>query len=90
VYYDVIPGLDVRVVSGEPDVALRGGGLACEVPYDLGAVRTADLVIVSDVPDPAACPPEPLLEALHAAHAARAGRRAVLGSVRAGRRRAAG
>lgn len=51
VYYGAIPGLNVRVVSGAPGAALRGRGLDCPVPYDLGALRTADLMIVSDVPD---------------------------------------
>jgi hypothetical protein len=48
VYYGAIPSLDVRVVSGAPNAALSGGRLACHVPYDLGALRTADLIIVSD------------------------------------------
>lgn len=70
VSYGVLPGLDVRVVSGEPGAALNGGGLACAVPYDLDAIRTADLVIIPNWRDPAEPPPVPLLEALRAAHAA--------------------
>jgi transcriptional regulator GlxA family with amidase domain len=66
----VLPDLDVRVVAGEPAAALSGGGLTCEVPYDLGAVRDADLIIVSDWRDPGEAPPQPLLEALRVAHAA--------------------
>ena len=46
VYYGALPELDVRIVSGEPDAAIRGGGLAYDVPYDLSAIREADLVIV--------------------------------------------
>jgi transcriptional regulator GlxA family with amidase domain len=69
-HYGVLPDLDVRVVSGEPMAALSGGGLACQVPYDLDAVRTADLVIIPNWRDPSEEPPEPLLEALRAAHAA--------------------
>ena len=36
------------VVAGEPGAMLGGGGLTCPVPYDLDAVREADLVIISD------------------------------------------
>jgi transcriptional regulator GlxA family with amidase domain len=69
-HYGVLPDLDVRVVAGEPAAALSGGGLTCEVPYDLGAVRNADLIIVSDWREPGEAPPRPLLEALRTAHAA--------------------
>src|SRR5262249_56510104 len=69
-HYGVLPDLDVRVVAGEPAAALSGGGLTCEVPYDLGAVRNADLIIVSDWREPGEAPPQPLLEALRTAHAA--------------------
>src|SRR5262245_45914409 len=69
-HYGVLPDLDVRVVAGEPAAALSGGGLTCEVPYDLGAVRNADLIIVSDWREPGEAPPQPLLEALRLAHAA--------------------
>ena len=31
-YYGALPELDVRIVSGEPDAAMRGGGLAYDVP----------------------------------------------------------
>jgi transcriptional regulator GlxA family with amidase domain len=68
--YGVLPGLEVRVVAGEPAAALTGGGLICEVPYDLEAIRTADLVIVPNWQKPAQSPPEPLLAALRTAHAA--------------------
>ena len=91
VQYGATPDLDLRIVSGEPDAAMRSGGVACDVPYDLAAIRTADLVIIPNWRDPAESPPQPLLEALRAAHAA--GARVagpVLGSVRAGRGRAAG
>ncbi|MBP2326530.1 transcriptional regulator GlxA family with amidase domain [Kibdelosporangium banguiense] len=60
--------LDVRVVSGEPDATLTGGGLACPVPYDLDAIRTADLVIVPNWRSPQESPPEPVLNALRTAH----------------------
>jgi transcriptional regulator GlxA family with amidase domain len=70
VYYGALPELDVRIVSGEPDAAIRGGGLVYDVPYDLSAIREADLVIVPYWRDPAEHPPEPLLESLRAAHAA--------------------
>ena len=69
-HYGVLSDLDVRVVAGEPAAALTGGGLTCEVPYDLGAVRNADLIIVSDWREPGEAPPQPLLEALRTAHAA--------------------
>jgi putative intracellular protease/amidase len=70
VYYGALPELNVRIVSGEPDAAIRGGGLVYDVPYDLSAIREADLVIVPYWRDPAEHPPEPLLESLRAAHAA--------------------
>jgi transcriptional regulator GlxA family with amidase domain len=70
VQYGATPDLDLRIVSGEPDAAMRSGGLACDVPYDLPAIRTADLVIIPNWRDPAESPPQPLLEALRAAHAA--------------------
>jgi transcriptional regulator GlxA family with amidase domain len=70
VYYRALPELDVRVVAGEPGAVLRGGGLATPVPYDLDAVRAADLVIVPNWRDPGERPPAPLLDALRAAHAA--------------------
>jgi transcriptional regulator GlxA family with amidase domain len=70
VYYRALPDLDVRVVAGEPGAVLRGGGLATPVPYDLDAVRAADLVIVPNWRDPGERPPAPLLDALRAAHAA--------------------
>lgn len=69
-HYGVLPDLDLKVVAGEPATALAGGGLRCDVPYDLDAVRRADLVVVSDWRDPGEDPPQPLLEALRAAHAA--------------------
>jgi transcriptional regulator GlxA family with amidase domain len=69
-YYGVLDDLDVRVIAGEPSAALRGGGLACEAPYDLDAIRGADLVIVPNWRDPAEAPPASLLAALRAAHSA--------------------
>jgi transcriptional regulator GlxA family with amidase domain len=68
-YYGVLPDLDVRVVSGEPAAAITGGGLSCEIPYDLDAILAADLIIIPNWRDPAEPPPEPLLAALRAAHA---------------------
>jgi hypothetical protein len=47
-HYGVLPDLDLRVVAREPAAALVGGGLTCDVPYDLGTVRDADLIVVSD------------------------------------------
>jgi transcriptional regulator GlxA family with amidase domain len=69
VHHGALPGLDVRLVSGEPDGAVIGGGLAFGVPYDLHAIHEADLVIVPNWRDPAECPPAPLLESLRVAHA---------------------
>jgi transcriptional regulator GlxA family with amidase domain len=69
VQYGEISDLDVRVVAGERGAAMRGGNLSFDLPYDLDAVRAADLVIVTDWLEPATTPPEPLLEALRAAHA---------------------
>jgi transcriptional regulator GlxA family with amidase domain len=70
VHYRALPGLDVRVVAGEPNAMLCGGGLSTPVPYDLAAIRDADLVIVPNWRDPGERPPGPLLEALRAGHAA--------------------
>jgi transcriptional regulator GlxA family with amidase domain len=69
-HYGALPDLDLRVVSGEPGGTIRGGGLTVDAPYDLDAVRTADLIIVPNWRDPAERPPEPLLATLRAAHAA--------------------
>ncbi|XNL81020.1 helix-turn-helix domain-containing protein [Actinomadura madurae] len=69
-HYGVLPGADLRIVAGEPDAALVGGGLSCPVPHDLDAIRAADLIVVPNLPQPRAeRPPEPVLEALRAAHA---------------------
>ncbi|MFC5749910.1 GlxA family transcriptional regulator [Actinomadura rugatobispora] len=68
-HYGALPGAEVAVVAGEPGSTLTGGGLTCAVPYDLQAVRVADLVVVPNLPQPSAeDPPEPALEALRAAH----------------------
>jgi transcriptional regulator GlxA family with amidase domain len=69
VHYGELDGLDVRVVAGEPDATLVGGGLRPAVPYDLAAIREADLVIVPNWRSPGESPPEPVLEALRACHA---------------------
>ena len=55
--------------SGHRTEDARRPGLACPVPYDLDAIRAADLVIIPNWRDPAEPPPAPLLEALRAAHA---------------------
>jgi transcriptional regulator GlxA family with amidase domain len=68
--HGVLPGLQVRVVAGEPGAQISGGGLTCQVPYDLAVIRAADLTIIPAWRDPAETPPEPLLESLRAAHAA--------------------
>jgi transcriptional regulator GlxA family with amidase domain len=69
VQYGALPELEVQLVSGEPGGVLGGAGLACEVPYDLGAVREADLVIVPFWRDPGGAPPAPALDALRDGHA---------------------
>jgi hypothetical protein len=69
-HYGALPGIGLRAVAGEPGAVLCGGELTCPLPYDLGAVLDADLVIVSDWRDPDEIPPRPLLEALRDAHAA--------------------
>ena len=33
-HHGALPHLDMRVVAGEPDAAIRGGGLECAAPYD--------------------------------------------------------
>src|SRR6202035_4614884 len=69
-YYGVLSDIEIKVVSGEDNnAALTGGGLACPVPYDLDAIRSADLVISRHGREPADPPPSPLLAALRAAHA---------------------
>ncbi|MEU7002989.1 helix-turn-helix domain-containing protein [Nonomuraea sp. NPDC046570] len=69
-HYGGLPDLDLRIVAGEPDAAITGGGLSWEVPQDLEAIRTADLVIVPNLRQEAAeSPPKPVLEALRTAHA---------------------
>lgn len=69
VHYGAMPDLDVRVVAGEPDADLTGGGLTCALPYDLAAVEDADLVIVPNWRHPDEPPPAPLVESLRVAHA---------------------
>jgi transcriptional regulator GlxA family with amidase domain len=69
VHYGAMPELDVRVVAGEPDAVMGGGGLATALPYDLAAIEAADLVIVPNWRSPTQRPPEPVLEALRYAHA---------------------
>src|SRR5207302_1934249 len=69
-YYGALPHLDVRLVAGEPNTAITGGGLSLKVPYDLDAIRTADLIMVPNLRQEAAeNPPPPLLRALRNAHA---------------------
>ncbi|HEY3681904.1 MAG TPA: helix-turn-helix domain-containing protein [Streptosporangiaceae bacterium] len=69
-FYGGLPGMTQRVVGGEPDTSIIGGGLSIAVPYDLAAIRTADLVIVPTLPQPMAeDPPGPILDALRTAHA---------------------
>lgn len=67
-YYQALPGIDVRIVSGEPETVLAGGGLACTAPYDLDAIRQADVVIVPQWRDPREPPPAPALAAIKEAH----------------------
>jgi transcriptional regulator GlxA family with amidase domain len=69
VQYGALPDLEVMVVGGEPDTVLRAGTTSWDVPYDLDAVRTADLVIVPFWRDPAGeRPPAPLLDSLREAN----------------------
>jgi transcriptional regulator GlxA family with amidase domain len=69
-HYGGLPGLTQRIVAGEPNASIIGGGLSLAVPYDLEAIRTADLILVPTLPQPTAeNPPERALEALRAAHA---------------------
>jgi len=69
VHYGAMPGLDVRVVAGEPDAAMTGGGLTVGLPHDLAAIRAADLVIVPNWRSGTEDPPAPVLESLRVAHA---------------------
>jgi transcriptional regulator GlxA family with amidase domain len=70
VQYRALPELEVRLVAGEPGGALGVGGAPYPVPYDLAALRQADLVIVPFWRAPDEAPPEPLLDALRGAHTA--------------------
>jgi transcriptional regulator GlxA family with amidase domain len=70
VHYGGTPDLEIRLVAGEPETVICGGGLSYPVPYDLAAIRAADLIIVPNWRDPAEPPPAPVLEALRVAHAA--------------------
>jgi transcriptional regulator GlxA family with amidase domain len=67
--YGVMARSGLRVVAGEPDARIVGGGLRCPVPYDLDAIREADLIIVPNWGSPLDSPPEPTLEAFRTAHA---------------------
>ncbi len=69
VHYGAMPELDVRVVAGEPDAAMSGGGLNCPLPYDLAAIEGADLVLVPNWRSGTQDPPQPVLESLRTAHA---------------------
>src|SRR3954452_1756160 len=69
VHYGPMPELEVRVVAGEPDARVAGGGLTCAVPYDLAAIEAADLVLVPNWRAPGTAPPAPVLAALRTAHA---------------------
>lgn len=64
-----MPGLDVRVVAGEPDAAVTGGGLTVGLPHDLAAIRAAELVIVPNWRSGTEDPPAPVLESLRVAPA---------------------
>lgn len=69
VHYGAMPELDVRVVAGEPDAAMGGGGLSCPLPYDLATIEAADLVLVPNWRSGTQDPPQPVLESLRTAHA---------------------
>jgi transcriptional regulator GlxA family with amidase domain len=69
IQYGELPGLDVRVVAGEPNAAMRGGDLSVPLPYDLVAIEAADLVIVPNWRSVDELPPPATLEALRVAHA---------------------
>jgi transcriptional regulator GlxA family with amidase domain len=69
VHYGAMPELDVRVVAGEPQATLTGGGLTCALPYDLPAIEAADLVLVPNWRSGTEDPPAPMLESLRTAHA---------------------
>lgn len=68
-HYGAMAQTGMRVVAGEPDAGIVGGGLRCPVPYDLAAIREADLIIVPNWRSPMESPPEPALDALRTAHA---------------------
>jgi transcriptional regulator GlxA family with amidase domain len=69
VHYGALPELVVRVVAGEPDAAMAGGGLSIDLPYDLAVIHDADLVIVPNWRSGTEDPPAAVLEALRFAHA---------------------
>jgi hypothetical protein len=41
VQYGAMPDLEVRLVAGEPEAAIRGAGVSYDVRYDLEAVEPA-------------------------------------------------
>jgi transcriptional regulator GlxA family with amidase domain len=63
-----VPRFDVRVCATEPGKLRTSAGFAIEAPHGLEAIAAADVVIVPSWRD-ALMPPDPLAQALRAAHA---------------------
>jgi transcriptional regulator GlxA family with amidase domain len=65
----VNPWYDFRLCAAQPGPVRTAAGMHLQTPYGLGDLAGADTIIVSAmVPPVRDCPPEPLLEALRAAH----------------------
>ncbi|MBU6993519.1 GlxA family transcriptional regulator [Ferrovum myxofaciens] len=64
-----VPRFDLRICAVEAGSLSTASGFTITVPYGLEGVASADTVIVPSWHDPQVLPPEPLLEALRAAHA---------------------
>ena len=63
-----IPAFDFRVCAAEDGVLTTTAGFALSTRYGLAALKTADVIIVPSWRDPEERPPQPLLDALLAAH----------------------
>ncbi|MGQ0712063.1 MAG: helix-turn-helix domain-containing protein [Rhodoferax sp.] len=64
-----LPAFEVRVVAAESAPLRTTAGFTIDTAWDLGALQQADVVIVPSWRDASERAPEPLLQALRAAHA---------------------
>lgn len=64
-----MPLFDVRPVAAEPGPLRTTAGITLHAPYSLDAIETTGTVVVPAWRNPSERPPEPVLDALRAAHA---------------------